>query len=124
MYQVLHGLDTIQHKVHKDLLQLYAVTHDRTHSGEKSLWIKIECLDASPRSKIIISCITSFISTSSRCRVSFLNSDLTPPMISDARATSLTTLEAAACASDKSGRSRVNQREQAWHLSSRLKSAA
>src|SRR5262252_3542710 len=56
--------------------------------------------------------MTSFISTSSCCRLSFLNSDLTRPMISDARVTSLTTLEAAACASAKSGQSRVSHREQ------------
>src|SRR5437867_6551768 len=74
--------------------------------------IEIEYRLASLRSRTIISRMSSFTSTNSRCRAPFLNSKLMLLMMSAARITSLTTLEAASCASAMSGSSRPSHRKQ------------
>src|SRR6266481_2771300 len=58
----------------------------------------------------------SFTSTSSRCRAPFLKSKLMLPMMSAARVTSLTILDAASHASGTSGASRPSHRKQVLAL--------
>src|SRR5882762_2269472 len=81
-------------------------------SSASSIRIEIEWRVASPRSRTIISRITSFTSTSSRCSAPFLNSKLILPIMSAARVASLTILDAASLASATSGASRPSHRKQ------------
>ena len=75
-------------------------------SSARSVRIEMEYRLASLRSRMIMSRTTSFTSTDSRCRESFLNSKRIRLIMSAARVTSLTTLDAASLASSMSGSSR------------------
>src|ERR1700682_3300576 len=82
----------------------------------RSLRIDIEYLIASPRNRTIISRMTSFTSTNSRCSIPFLKSRRIRLMISAARVPSFTILATAARASSRFGVSAASQRKQVLAL--------